>query len=217
MYQTPNSFGGLSFGVFERATIQHALIQRRCHVLEYSNHLTPSSMGHDQMSFWRTYYHLVWSTKNREPLITPQVEARLYAYIVNKAAEIEVFVFEINGCADHVHLIVAIPPKLSVSEVVKHLKGASSFDINQQRALDTGFAWQRGYGVLTLGSRQRVDAEAYVRGQKQHHRDATINPWLEREGETDEGPPDAASFIKNLVPAIHDTTTIYQVREELPF
>ena len=49
------------------------------------------------MSFWRLYYHLVWSTKNREPLIQPKVEPRLFAYIVRKAAELECYVYAING------------------------------------------------------------------------------------------------------------------------
>jgi len=109
------------------------------------------------MSFWRTYYHLVWSTKNREPLIVPRAEDRLYAYLTHKAAELGAFVYAVNGCSDHVHLIVTIPPDVSVSQLVKQLKGASSHDLNQQ-GLDLHFAWQRGYGVLTLGQRQRADA-----------------------------------------------------------
>jgi REP element-mobilizing transposase RayT len=183
---------------------------------------TPNSFGGKEeevvrMSFWRTYYHLIWSTKNREPLITPQIEPRVYAYIVNKAAELEVFVFEINGCPDHIHLVATIPPKHSVAEVVKHLKGASSYDINQQHMMESPFAWQRGYGVLTLGSRQRAEAEAYVRAQKQHHRENTENPWLEREGEIDEGPPDYASFTKNQVPAIREDRVVYASPEDLPW
>jgi REP element-mobilizing transposase RayT len=49
------------------------------------------------MPFWRLYYHLVWSTKNREHFISPAVEDQLYAYIVNKAAELDVRVYAING------------------------------------------------------------------------------------------------------------------------
>ena len=116
------------------------------------------------MPFWRTYYHLVWATKNREPLITPGVEPRLYAYLVAKAAELAAFVYAVNGCPDHVHLIVTIPPHVAVSHLIKHLKGASSHDLNQQ-LVEEHFAWQRGYGVLTLGERQKPDAEVYVQRQ----------------------------------------------------
>ena len=117
------------------------------------------------MPFWRAYYHLVWTTKNREPLITPEIEPRLYAYIVHKAAELGVFVYVINGWADHIHVIVAIPPHVSVSDLVKQLKGASSHDLNQQ-GLNVHFGWQRGYGVLTLGQRQKPDAGSMSNDKK---------------------------------------------------
>ncbi|OGO35984.1 MAG: hypothetical protein A2W35_18075 [Chloroflexi bacterium RBG_16_57_11] len=63
---------------------------------------------------------------------------------------------------DHIHLIVSIPPHHSVAEVIKSLKGASSHDLKLAGVLGKDFAWQRGYGVFTLGERQRKDAEAYV-------------------------------------------------------
>ncbi len=169
------------------------------------------------MPFWRTYYHLVWATKNREPLITPEIEPRLYAYIVHKAAELGVFVYVINGWTDHVHIIVAIPPHVSVSDLVKHLKGASSHDLNQQR-LDFHFGWQRGYGVLTLGQLQKPDAERYVKGQKEHHRAGTVIAWLERCSEIDEGPEDLpSSAAPQPVPAMREAQPAYDVLGEPAF
>ena len=64
------------------------------------------------MAFWRLYYHLVWATKNREPLIRPAIEERLYAYLVHKAAELGAYVYAVHGWTDHIHLIVAIPPSM---------------------------------------------------------------------------------------------------------
>ena len=142
------------------------------------------------MPFWRVYYHLVWTTKNREPFIQPAVEPYLYALLVSKAAELGVYVYAINGWVDHVHLIVAIPPKHAVADVVKRLKGASAHIMNQSGKLDQPFNWQRGYGVLTLGEKQRATAETYVHNQKEHHRQRTTNSWLERVDEQDEGPAD---------------------------
>ncbi len=169
------------------------------------------------MPFWRTFYHLVWATKNREPLITPEIEPRLVAYIVRKAAELGVFVYVINGWTDHLHLIVAIPPHVSVSELVKHLKGASSHDLNQQ-GLDVHFGWQRGYGVLTLGQRQRPDAEHYVRQQKEHHRADTVIAWLERCSEIDEGPEDLPSpAASQPVPAVRETQSPYDIVDDPAF
>jgi len=141
------------------------------------------------MSFWRNYYHIVWATKNREPLIQPVFEAQIYGYLVNKGAELDVYTYAIGGCADHIHLVAAVPPKHAVAFVVKNLKGASSHYVNHViRPANLTFAWQNGYGCLTLGETQRPVAEAYVQRQKQHHEDQTTNRWLERYEELDEGP-----------------------------
>ena len=82
------------------------------------------------MTFWRNYYHLVWATKNREPFIEAVLEKPLYGYLIRKAAELGMYVYASGGWYDHIHLIAAIPPKLSVADAVKNLKGASSHYIN---------------------------------------------------------------------------------------
>ena len=166
------------------------------------------------MPFWRLYYHLVWATKNREPLIPDGLEERLYAYLVHKAAELGVYVYAVNGWEDHVHLIVAIPPSLAVSEVVRRLKGASSHELNLPGGLETTFAWQRGYGALSLGERQRPDAEAYVRDQKAHHSRQGANAWLERHAEFDEGPTHAGLTPSPGPAALQELGESYAAWEE---
>ncbi|HSM58598.1 MAG TPA: IS200/IS605 family transposase [Candidatus Sulfomarinibacteraceae bacterium] len=163
------------------------------------------------MPFWRTYYHLVWATKNRAPLIVPDVELELHGYLISKAREIGVRVYALNGWVDHVHLIVSIPPKSSVADVVKRLKGASAFHVNQLLGNEGRFAWQRGYGVLTLGERQRGRAEAYVHQQKEHHRRKTTNQWLERMDEFDEGPPDEGLDGAPPVAGLREERVVYDV------
>ena len=123
-------------------------------------------------TFWRTYYHLVWATKGRSPLITPDREAILYPYIQGKVDEMDGMVQAIGGMPDHVHLVVSIPPTIAVTDFVKRIKGSSSHYLNHHRSVrGDGFMWQRGYGVFTLGSQQCDRAIAYVLNQKQHHAD----------------------------------------------
>ncbi len=169
------------------------------------------------MAFWRLYYHLVWATKNREHLIQPAIEARLYAYIVSKAAELDVYVYAINSWYDHLHLVASIPPKHAVAYVVKRLKGASSHDLNQAGGLDYQFAWQRGYGALSLGERQKPLAEEYVENQKQHHEQQTANAWLERYAEFDEGPDDIGLSPGLVPPVLREQHLVYDVCGEPPF
>jgi REP element-mobilizing transposase RayT len=169
------------------------------------------------MPFWRLNYHLVWSTKNREALIQPDMEKRLYGYLINKAAELGVYVYAGNGWTDHIHLVVAIPPKHAVAHVVKTLKGASAYDLNQVVKLDYHFAWQRGYGALTIGETQKPRAVAYVDNQKQHHQQQDTNAWLERDAEFDEGPDDTGLIVGPVPTVVREGREPYSLLGEPPF
>ena len=133
------------------------------------------------MSFWRTYYHLIWATESRQPLITRDRESELYGYIIGKADAIGCIIHAVGGVEDHIHLVASIPPKLSVAEFVKTIKGSSAYHLNHiPSASSLAFSWQHGYGVLTLGSKQLDEAKAYVNNQKVHHLGGTAIPALER-------------------------------------
>lgn len=134
------------------------------------------------MSFWRTYYHLIWATEDRQPLITRDREPKLYDYIRGKADAHGCFIHAIGGIEDHIHLVVSIPPKLSIADFVKKIKGSSAYHLNHTASSpDLAFSWQHGYGVLTLGSKQLDDAIAYVNNQKEHHHNGTIIRGLEKD------------------------------------
>jgi putative transposase len=169
------------------------------------------------MPFWRLYYHLVWATKNREHLIQPETEDRLHAYVVSKAAELGVYVYAVNSWYDHIHLVAAIPPKHAIAYVVKRLKGASSHDLSRAGELAYHFSWQRGYGALSLGERQRPKAEAYVTDQKQHHRRQETCAWLERYTEFDEGPSDLGIRPDAVPPIMRERKALYDAWAEPPF
>ncbi len=125
------------------------------------------------MPFWKLYYHLVWTTKDRQSMIDPKLESQLYPFLIDKALSLGCHVDAINGMEEHVHVALSIPPKHSISKIVQHLKGASSHEF-------IGLVWQRGYGIFSLGEKQRRFAIEYVKNQKEHHRQKTTNQWLER-------------------------------------
>lgn len=82
------------------------------------------------MPFWRCYYHVIWATKNRAEWIAPQIERVIFDSIRTKAQELETPILALNGVADHIHIAACIPPKLSVGEWVKRMKGTSSREVN---------------------------------------------------------------------------------------
>lgn len=133
------------------------------------------------MPFWRCYYHLIWATKQRAPLITPQVEPVIYGVIRAKAHELESPILAMNSVVDHIHIAACIPPKLAVAEWVKHIKGASTRDINARLPnLELPFSWQPSYGALTFGARNQQFVIDYVNRQKEHHANETLEPYLEQ-------------------------------------
>jgi REP element-mobilizing transposase RayT len=150
-------------------------------------------------------------------MISPAIEDRLYAYLTNKAAELGVRVYAINGWFDHVHLVVSVPPKHGIAYVVQRFKGASAHDLNQTGGLDYQFVWQRGYGALTFGETQKSIAVGYVERQKEHHQRQTTNGWLERYAEFDEGPDDTGLIVGDVPPVVREEVPAYQVLGEPPF
>ena len=108
------------------------------------------------MVYARLYYHLIWTTKNREPIITGKMESELFPYLLKKASNLDCKILASNAYFDHIHLIMEIPPKHSISDIVKALKGSSSFDFSD-------LYWQRGYGVLTISERNLQVAIEYVK------------------------------------------------------
>lgn len=135
------------------------------------------------MAFWRTYYHLIWATKERHLLITPERETDLYDYIIHKADNLNCTIHAIGGVEDHIHLVASIPPSLSIADFVKNIKGSSAHLLNKNSRLSQNtvfFSWQRGYGSLSLGSKQLEQAVSYVKNQKNHHSQKTAIATLEK-------------------------------------
>lgn len=141
------------------------------------------------MALWRTYYHIIWATKERQSLIVPQLEKSVYQYMVGKSDSMRCIVHAIGGTENHIHLIVSIPPTLSIADFVQKIKGSSSHYINQELTPHQNFKWQRGYGIFSLGGKQLEKAVNYVLNQKQHHSDGTILPALEEDTNEDDPPP----------------------------
>ena len=126
------------------------------------------------------YLHLVWSTWDRLPMVTPQIERRLYRCIESEARDQGCTVLALNGVPDHVHLVVSFPATITISNLMKQVKGVSSHFVNKALLPDTQFKWSGGYGAFTV-SRWDVDKVVqYVKRQKEHHTNDSLWPeWEE--------------------------------------
>jgi putative transposase len=132
------------------------------------------------MPFWKCYYHAVWSTAQRQSLLTPQIETVVIETIKRKSNALDCPILAINGTTDHIHIAVSITPGVSVAEWVRSVKGLSTHEINALFPdLSTPFKWQKSYGVLTYGEKLLPFVVAYVENQKQHHANNSTQPYLE--------------------------------------
>jgi putative transposase len=141
------------------------------------------------MALWRLYYHFVWATKERQPLINEDRETALYNYIIGKADNLNCIIHAVGGIEDHIHIISSIPPTLAIADFVKHIKGSSAHYLNHIVSSSANkFNWQNGYGVFSLGGKQLDQAVTYVHNQKIHHLEKTAIAFLEKETHQDDPP-----------------------------
>jgi putative transposase len=129
------------------------------------------------MSHTYTYLatHIVFSTKDRAPLITSDLKSRLYAYVSGILRDLNSKPTAMNGTADHVHLLVWLPPTLALAEAMRVVKANSSKWVNEElRRMEqrqgAKFGWQTGYAAFSV-SRSGVDEVVrYIEQQEEHHR-----------------------------------------------
>ena len=115
-------------------------------------------------------YHIVFSTKNREPWLREDIRERLWPYLGGIARENGMKALEIGGVADHVHLLLSIPASMALSKAVQLIKGGSSHWMKETFPNVAGFAWQDGYGAFTVSQSQLEAVREYIRNQEEHHR-----------------------------------------------
>ena len=113
--------------------------------------------------------HLVFSTKDRLPLMTTPVRDQLFPYMGGVVRGLAGTIISVGGMPDHVHLVVRLPTSLSVADVVRTVKTNTSKWMNG-RVTGIKFGWQRGYGAFSVSQSALPAVIDYVRNQERHHR-----------------------------------------------
>ena len=119
------------------------------------------------------HYHLVFSTKDRAPIILSAWRERLHAYIGGVARNLEGVPEAIGGVADHVHLLIGLRATARLADVVRDVKAVSSRWVHSEIGERT-FAWQEGYGAFTVSASQCRAVREYIARQEEHHRKRTF-------------------------------------------
>ncbi|TVR32664.1 MAG: IS200/IS605 family transposase [Balneolaceae bacterium] len=124
-----------------------------------------------EKTYSRIYIHFFFGTKNSQKLIKPEIEKRLWSYIGAIGKRMGVKPIAIGGHQDHLHLLLSVPPNLSVSFIMQKLKASSSKWMNDTfYQQPRKFRWQPGYYAFSVGYSQKQRVVDYIRNQKQRHK-----------------------------------------------
>jgi putative transposase len=121
-------------------------------------------------SYLSLHYHLVFSTKHRDPLMTPAVKPRLYEYLGGTIRGLGGQLLIGNGMPGHVHLLVRLGAARAVADVLRDLKAGSSKWVHDTFPSSAGFAWQTGYGAFVVSVSHLDVVREYIASQEEHHR-----------------------------------------------
>ncbi len=124
------------------------------------------SMTH---SYRLHFFHLVWSTKNRVPYISKDIQERLYSYMAAITRNHSAKLLEIGGMPDHVHLLVEFCSPDKFSHFLRELKASSSLWIHKNFSHLQDFAWQEGYGSFSVSCSALENVRSYIQNQEKHH------------------------------------------------
>lgn len=114
-------------------------------------------------------YHIVFSTKERIPLIADGIKESLYQYIGGILRGQRGVLLEIGGMPEHIHLLVKLKADLAVATAVRLVKSNSSGWINENRKIQGRFEWQAGYFGVTVSESRVAEVRRYIQTQQEHH------------------------------------------------
>jgi len=129
-------------------------------------------------TYSQIYLHIVWSTKNREKLIKEEIEEDIKQIIKTKAKKYNSEVIAIGNTFDHIHVLIKISTKTVISEMIRELKGSTSYFVNNSGR--GNLFWQNGYGVLSVSLPAVETVEKYVQNQKNKHLSNDTIEYLEK-------------------------------------
>ena len=118
--------------------------------------------------------HLIFSTKNREPLIKDDIRDELHRYIASILQQWDSPAILVNSVEDHVHILFSLSKNYSINKIVEEAKKGSSIWIKSKGGAYAGFYWQAGYGAFSVSQSNAADVQKYIANQREHHRQKTF-------------------------------------------
>ena len=110
--------------------------------------------------------HCVFSTKERANSIADNIREQLFAYLLGIAKNLHIEILALGGTANHIHILIAVPAKESLSGIIRDLKANSSRWMSEKHH---EFSWQQGFGAFSVSPSQVQTVKQYIYNQAVHH------------------------------------------------
>ncbi len=122
------------------------------------------------MSWVRIWVHLVFTTKNRTPLLnSKELRGTVFSHILENAKEKDIWLDSVNGHKEHVHCLFSLGREQTISQVVQLIKGESSYWINRNKVIAHKFKWQDDFWAVSVSESHVSKVRKYIATQEQHH------------------------------------------------
>ncbi len=129
-------------------------------------------------SLSKVLLHLVFSTKNREKIISQNIQPKLHAYLAGACRKLGSEAYRAGGTEDHVHIACTLSRTITIAKLMEEIKKSFSAWVKKQDEALSFFAWQDGYGAFSLGQSQLNDLLNYIDNQHKHHQNKTFKEEL---------------------------------------
>jgi len=126
------------------------------------------------MPYSKIFIHIVWTTKKRKAYLTSEIHQNIIQHILENATRKGIYINAINGHLDHMHCLISLGNDQKLSDVVRLIKGESSFWLNKQKFIQEKFAWQEEFYAMSVSESNRLKVIRYIKNQHKHHRKKTF-------------------------------------------
>jgi putative transposase len=125
------------------------------------------------MSYISIWLHCVWTTKNRIPFLSDSIRVDVISHIYSNARTKGIYIRQMNGYNEHLHALISLGSSQNISEIMRNVKGESSYWINKNKLTKIKFVWQDDYYCVSVCQAHSENLIEYIRNQQQHHAKVT--------------------------------------------
>lgn len=132
------------------------------------------------MSWIRIWVHLVFTTKNNDPLMTSkEVRKTIFQHIKKNAESKDIWIDNINGYNNHIHCLISIGREQTISKIAQLIKGESAHWINKGKMIKSKFIWQDDYWAVGVSESHLKNVREYIQKQEEHHKRISFSEEIE--------------------------------------